>query len=332
MRFRQEGLMMWRERFVAVTALAIGCGTVSAATSDFPNKPLRYIVATGPGGASDLLARTIAPALSEKFGVQVVVDNRAGAGNVVGAEIAARALPDGYTIFSCNIASLAVSPALYKKPGYDAERDFSMLGLIASNPNAISVNPSVAATTVAQFIALAKAQPGKLNYASAGIGTSPQLSFEILKMQAGINVVHVPYKGVGPGLIDLIGGRVQAMGSTVPAVLSSARSGKVRVLGVTSRQRDADLPDVPTLAESGMPDFEVVSWQGLCSQAQVPQPVLRRHRGALASILEAADIRKRIVDLGFQLHIMPADQFTAFARAERAKYAKVVKDIGLTPQ
>ena len=268
---------MWRERCVAVLVLlTVWFGGALAATPNpstssghaFPNKPLRYIVATGPGGASDLLARTLGPALSEKLGVQVVIDNRAGAGNVIGAQIAADAFPDGYTLFSCNIASLAVSPALYRKPGYDAERDFAMLALIASNPNAFSVNPSVAATTIAQLIALAKAQPGKLNYASAGIGTSPQLSMEIFKTQAGLNIVHVPYKGVGPGLIDVIGGRVQLMTSTVPAVLSSARSGKVRALGVTSKQRDSDLPDVPTLAESGMPDFEVVSWQGLCTQAR----------------------------------------------------------------
>ena len=322
---------MWRERCIAVLAVVVSCGA-GAATSDFPHKPLRYIVATGPGGASDLLARVLAPALSEKFGVQVVVDNRAGAGNTIGAEIAAHAAADGYTLFSCNIASLAVSPALYKKPGYDAERDFALLGLIASNPNALSINPSVAATNIAQFIALAKAQPGKLNYASAGIGTSPQLSMEIFKTQAGIDVVHVPYKGVGPALIDLIGGRVQAMGSTVPAVLSSARSGKVRALAVTSKQRDADLPDVPTLAESGMPDFEVVSWQGLCTQSRVPQSVLRRLRTTLASVLETPEARKRIVDQGFQLHIMPADQFAVFARAERAKYAKVVKETGIPQQ
>ena len=324
---------MWRERCVVVLALlTVWLGGALAATPDYPNKPLRYIVATGPGGASDLLARTLGPALSEKLGVQVVIDNRAGAGNVIGAQIAADAFPDGYTLFSCNIASLAVSPALYKKPGYDAERDFAMLGLIASNPNAFSVNPSVAATTIAQLIALAKAQPGKLNYASAGIGTSPQLSMEIFKMQAGINIVHVPYKGVGPGLIDVIGGRVQLMTSTVPAVLSSARSGKVRALGVTSKQRDSDLPDVPTLAESGMPDFEVVSWQGLCTQSRVPQSVLRRLRDTLASVLETPEVRKRIVDQGFQLHIMPADQFAVFARAERAKYAKVVKETGIPQQ
>src|SRR5215203_6123680 len=159
-------------RFLAATAvLTMLASSARAATSDYPNKPLRYIVATGPGGASDIIARTIGPPLSELLGVQLVIDNRSGAGNMVGAELAARATPDGYTLLSCNIASLAIGPALYKRPGYDAERDFAVLGLIVSNPNVFTVNPSVAAKTIGEFIALAKAQPGKLNYASAGIGT-----------------------------------------------------------------------------------------------------------------------------------------------------------------
>ena len=246
-------------RFIAVLALpAVLTGGATAATSDYPNKPIRYIVATGPGGASDIIARTIGPPLSELLGVQLVIDNRSGAGNTVGAELASRATPDGHTLLSCNIASLAVGPALYKRLGYDPERDFAVLGLIVSNPNVFTVNPSVPAKTIPEFIALAKAEPGKLNYASAGIGTSPQLSMELFRTEAGINIVHVPYKGVGPGLLDVMAGRVQAMTSTVPAALSSVRSGKIRALGVTSKERDPDLPDVPTIAESGMPNFEVV--------------------------------------------------------------------------
>src|SRR5215510_4100261 len=277
---------MWSVRFVAVLALLAGpfSGT-HAATPGFPDRPIRYVVATGPGGASDLVARVIGPPLSELLGVQLVIDNRTGAGNTVGAEIAARAAPDGYTVLSCNIASLAIGPALYKNLGYDPGRDFAALGLIVSNPNAFSVNPSVPAKTVAQLIALAKASPGKLNYASAGIGTSPQLSMELFKKEAGIDIVHVPYKGVGPGLLDLMAGRVEAMTSTVPAVLSSARSGKLRALAVTAKERSPDLPDVPTVAESGMPDFEVVSWQGLCTNARAPQAALARLRAALAAVL-----------------------------------------------
>jgi tripartite-type tricarboxylate transporter receptor subunit TctC len=324
---------MWNVRFLAVLALlAVITGGALAATSDYPNKPIRYVVATGPGGASDIIARIIGPPLSELLGVQLVIDNRSGAGNTVGAELAARATPDGYTLLSCNIASLAVGPALYKRLGYDPERDFAVLGLIVSNPNVFSVNPSVPAKTIPEFIALAKAQPGKLNYASAGIGTSPQLSMELFKTEAGISIVHIPYKGVGPGLLDVIGGRVQAMTSTVPAALSSVRSGKIRALGVTSKQRDPEMPDVPTIAESGMPSFEVVSWQGLCTNAGAPPAALRRLRNALATTLAQPDTRKRLVDAGFQLYVMSADKAAAFIHAERTRWAKVVKEIGIAPQ
>jgi tripartite-type tricarboxylate transporter receptor subunit TctC len=323
---------MWNVRFLSVPALLAITGGALAATSDYPNKPIRYVVATGPGGASDIIARTIGPPLSELLGVQLVIDNRSGAGNTVGAEVAARATADGYTLLSCNIASLAIGPALYKRLEYDPERDFAALGIIASNPNVFSVNPSVAAKTIPEFIALAKAEPGKLNYASAGIGTSPQLSMELFKTQAGISIVHVPYKGVGPGLIDVLAGRVQAMTSTVPAALSSVRSGKIRALGVTSKQRDPDMPDVPTIAESGMPDFEVVSWQGLCTNAGAPPAALRRLRNALATTLAQPDTRKRIVDSGFQLYVMSADKAAAFIHAERTRWAKVVKQVGIAPQ
>jgi tripartite-type tricarboxylate transporter receptor subunit TctC len=323
---------MWHMRFVVVVLQALWVGVVLAAAADFPNRPVRYVTASAPGGASDILARTVGPALSEILGVQVVIDNRPGAGNTIGAEIAARAVPDGHTIFSCNIASLAVSPALYKKLAYDPDRDFTGVGLMASNPNVLTIHPSVPATTIPQFIALAKARPGKLNYASAGIGTSPQLSMELFRMQAGINIHHIPYKGVGHAVIDLIGGRVESMFSTVPSVLGAVRSTKVRALGVTSTQRDPDLPDVPTIAESGMPDFEVISWQGLCTQAAVPQAALDRLRAALATVLAQPDTRKRIADQGFQVHVMSGDKFGTFARAERAKWSKVVKDIGIEPQ
>lgn len=324
---------MWSVRFSAVPALlAVVTGGVTAATIDYPNRPIRYIVATGPGGASDIIARTIGPPLSELLGVQLVIDNRSGAGNTIGAEIAARATPDGYTLLSCNIASLAIGPALYKKLGYDPERDFAPLGIIVSNPNVFTINPLVAAKTIPEFVALAKAQPGKLNYASAGIGTSPQLSMELFRTETGISIVHVPYKGVAPGLLDVIAGRVQAMTSTVPAALSSIRSGRIRALGVTSKQRDPDLPDVPTIAESGMPNFEVVSWQGLCTNAGAPRAAISRLRNALAATLAQPDTRKRLVEQGFQLYVMPADEAVVFIRGERTRWAKLVKEVGIAPQ
>jgi tripartite-type tricarboxylate transporter receptor subunit TctC len=320
-------------RFLVVPALStVLAGAATAATTDYPTKPIRYVVATGPGGASDIVARTIGPPLSELLGVQLVIDNRSGAGNTVGAELAARAAPDGYTLLSCNIASLAVGPGLYKGLGYDPERDFAVLGLIVSNPNIFTVNPSVPARTVPEFIALAKTQPGQFNYASGGIGTSPQLSMELFMTDTGIQIVHVPYKGVGPALLDLIAGRVQAMTSTVPAALSSVRSGKIRALAVTSKERESELPDVPTVAESGVPGFEVVSWQGLCTNAGAPAIVLSRLRAALAKTLAQPDTRKRLVDQGFQLYVMSADKAAAFAHVERTRWAKLVKQMGIEPQ
>jgi tripartite-type tricarboxylate transporter receptor subunit TctC len=324
---------MWSMRCVAVLALlAVWVGGALAATTEFPNKPIRYIVASGAGGASDLIGRAVGAALSEGLGVQVVIDNRPGAGNTIGAEAAANATPDGYTIFGCNIASLAVGPALYKNLGYDPERDFAAIGGFAANPNIFTIHPSLPAQTIAQFIALAKEHPGKLNYASAGIGTSPQLSMELFRTQAHIDIVHVPYKGVGLALVDLIGGRVEAMTSTVPAALAAVRQGQIRALGVTSTQRDKDLPDVPTIAESGMPDFEVVSWQGLCTQAAVPEAALARLRAALAAALDTPELRKRLADLGFQPRPMSAEKFAEFAAAERARWAEVVKAMGINPQ
>jgi tripartite-type tricarboxylate transporter receptor subunit TctC len=320
---------------VALISLAAAVDVSMAQTgvaAKYPERPLRYIVPFPPGGSTDIVARIVAAALTESVGQQVVIDNRAGAGGTVGAEIAARATPDGYTIFACNIASLAVSPALYAKLGYDPANDFTPIGLIGSNPNALVVNPSVAARSVAEFIALAKAQPGKLNYASAGIGTSPQLSMEMFKMNAGLDIAHVAYKGAGPAVADLMGGHVQAMFATVPSVLGGIRAGKIRALGVTSAKRAPDLPDVPTIAESGMPGFEVISWQGLCTPKGAPKIALERLRGALSGVLDRETTRELLAAQGIQPDGRDAEQFASFIVSERIKWAKLVKAIGIKPK
>jgi len=299
---------------------------------EFPNRPLRYIVPFPPGGSTDIMARIVAAALTEGLGQQVVIDNRGGAGGTVGAEIAALATPDGYTLFACNIASLAVSPALYRKLGYDPAAGFAPIGFIGSTPNALVVYPSLPAATIAEFIALAKSRPGQLNYGSPGIGTSPQLTMELFKMTARIDVVHIAYKGAGPALAALMGGQVEAMVSTVPSFLAATRAGRIRMLGVTSLTRVPDLPDVPTIAESGMPGFEVISWQGLCTPAGVPKAISARIRAGLAAALALPDTRKRLAEQGVQPNPLTAEQFAAFIRSERAKWAKVVKDVGIEPQ
>ena len=319
---------------VALVLLAVSMGGALAqpVRTEFPTRPLRYIVPFPPGGSTDIFARIVADALTDRLGQQVVIDNRGGAGGILGAQVAARATSDGYTLFACNIASLALIPSLYRKPGYDADSDFTPIGLIGSNPNALAVHPSIPATTVAEFIAHAKARPGKLNYGSAGVGTSPQLSMELFRMNAGIDLVHVPYKGGGPLLMAIVGGEVQTLFGTVPLLLGAGRTGKVRILGVTSATRAAELPEVPTIAESGMPDFEVVSWQGLCTPAGVPKAVLAKLRAGLAAALDLPETRKRLADQGVQLNPLPHDKFAAFIRAERGKWAKVVKDVGIPPQ
>jgi tripartite-type tricarboxylate transporter receptor subunit TctC len=320
---------------VALVLLSVSAGGAFAqsAKTDFPNRPVRYIVPFPPGGSTDIVARIVAAALSDNLGQQVVIDNRGGAAGTLGAEIAAHAAPDGHTIFACNIASLAVSPALYKKLGYDPVAGFAPVGLIGSTPNSLVVHPTVPAMTIAEFIAHAKSRPGQLNYASAGVGTSPQLSMEMFKLNAGLDIVHIAYKGAGPALVDMLAGRdVQAMFATVPSVIGAVRTGKLRMLGVTSKTRYPDVPDVPTLDESGMPGFEVISWQGLCTPAGVPEARLARLRVALDKVLALSDTKRQLADQSMRPTPMAADKFAAFIRSERAKYAKLVKDIGIKPQ
>lgn len=322
-------------RFVVALALlvaSVGPVPARAAGPEFPTRPLRYIVPFPPGGSTDIMARIVAAALTKGLGQSIVVDNRGGAGGTVGAEIAAHATADGYTIFACNIASLAVSPARYRKLGYDPVAGFAPIGFIGSTPNALVVHPSLPAATIAEFIALAKSRPGKLNYASPGVGTSPQLTMELFKMTARIDVVNIPFKGAGPALAALLGGEVDAMVSTVPSFLSATRAGRIRMLGITSLKRIPDLPDVPTIAESGMPGFEVISWQGVCTPAGVPKATLVRLRAALASALALPDTRRRLAEQGIQPGALTVEQFAAFIRTERTKWAKLVKDVGIVPQ
>ncbi len=317
---------------LALLAIPIGGTQAQAADREFPNRPVRYIVPFPPGGSTDIVARIMADALTHRLGEQVVIDNRGGASGTIGAEIASRATPDGYTIFACNIASMAVSPALYQKLGYDPITAFAPIGLIGSNPNALAVHPSVPAKTVAEFIAVAKSRSTRMNYSSAGVGTSPQLSMEMFKMKAGIDLVHIAYRGGGPALVDLMGGHVQAMFATVPSIIGAVRAEKVRALAVTSLTRFPDLPEVPTLAESGMPDFEVISWQGLCTPSGVPEENLGRLRTAFSSALDSPEMRKHLADQSILATPLTPEKYAQFIRAEQTKWAKVVKDIGIKPR
>ncbi len=304
----------------------------SSYAQSYPVKPVRYVVAFAAGDSPDIVARLVADRLSRMWDQQMVVENRVGAGGTIAAAAVASAPPDGYTLFHCNIASSAIAAALYPKLPYDPLRDFAMVSRIATTANALIVHPSLPARSVAQFIAYAKTHPGTLSYGSPGVGTSPHLSMELFKSMAGINVVHIAYKGAMPALADLMGGQIPVMLANLPALLPHILSGRIRALAVTSAQRTAQLPAVPTMQESGVPDYVVTAWYGMCAPAGTPQPILEKLHADLTRTLQAPDVRQRLADLVIDVAPTSRDEFTAFIRSEIARWARVVRDAGISPQ
>ena len=297
----------------------------------YPSKPARMIVAFGAGATTDIVARIFANKLSEVWGQQLVVENRPGAGGVIGLESAARATPDGYTLVLCGI-NQAISAALYKKLPYDHLRDFAPVSLVATLPNILVVNSAVPARTVGEFVAYAKANPGKMKYASSGIGASPHLTMELFKTTSGINLVHVPYKTMAQGVTDLLCGHVDAAFNNLPTQLPNVRAGKMRALGVTSARRSEQLPDVPTIIESGYPDFEVTVWQGLCAPARTPPGILTKLHADVMKALAAPDLRQRFVEQGVDSAPSSTEAFSAFIRAETVRWGKTVRESGVVAQ
>jgi len=289
-------------------------GAPSLAQS-YPVKPVRYVVAFAAGDSPDIVARLVADRLSRMWGQQVVVENRVGAGGTIAGAAVANAPPDGYTLFHCNIASSAIAAALYPKLPYDPLRDFAMVSRIATTANALIVHPSLPATSVAELIAYAKANPGKLSYGSPGVGTSPHLSMELFKSITGINVVHIAYKGAMPALADVMGGQIPVMLANLPALLPHVISGKVRALAVTSAKRTAQLPAVPTMIESGVPDYVVTAWYGMCAPASTPEPILEKLHTDLITTLQAPDVQQRLSDLVIDVAPTSRAEFTAFIRS-----------------
>ena len=323
-------LLCCARAFVAAT---ISLGAIGAAHSqEYPNRPLRNIVPYPPGGGVDVGTRIVATKLSDILGQMVVVDNRPGAGGNIGAEIAAKATPDGYTVFTCQIASHAISPALYKKLPYDHLKDFAPISLIGMTPNVLVVNPSVPAKSVSEFIAYAKANPGKLSFGSSGIGASPHLTMELFKTATATDLVHVPYKGGAPALADLVGGHLQVMFDNLPGQLAMIKAGKVRALGVTSPNRAAQLPDVPTINEAGVPGFEVTVWYGMCAPAGVPKPIVAKLNAYVVKTLNMPEVKERLAQSSIEAAPSTPEQFAAHIRFETTKWAKVVKDAGLSAE
>ena len=311
---------------------AFACGIVfalSVCAQDYPAKPIRLIVPFAPGGGNDTVARAVAQQLGASLGKPVIVDNRAGAGGVVGAELAARSAPDGYTLFLGGVGSHAVNPNLHARLPYDPINDFAPITLIASAPSVLVVHPSVRANTIQEFTALAKANPGTLNYASNGNGSSAQLAAGLYESMAGVRMVHVPYKGLAPALVDLLSGEVQLMFSSMVAIIPHIKAGRLRALAVTGKKRSPLLPELPTLAESGLPGYEAGSWYGILAPAGTPAAVVARLNLEINKALKQPEVRERLAAEGAEAIAGTPEEFTAHIRDELARVRKIMRDGGI---
>jgi tripartite-type tricarboxylate transporter receptor subunit TctC len=320
------------KRLVAILGMTFLFTAIDAANSQpFPSKPIRIIMGPAAGGPTDITGRIFAAKMSEMWGQQVVVDNRPGAGNTIGATIASKAAPDGYTLLLCPISD-AIAPALYKKLPYDLLTSFAPVVLIGSTPNVIIINPSIPARSAMEFVAYSKANAGQISYGSTGVGISTHLAGELFKSMTGANLTHVPYKGSQLAYTDLIGGRIAMQVGNLPAYLDVIISGKVRALGVTTAKRNGRVPDVPTIAESGVPGYEVTVWYGICAPAATPKPVIGKLNADMVRALHMTDLRQRLDQQGVEATPGSSEDFAAFIKSETTKWAKVVKDAGIQPQ
>jgi tripartite-type tricarboxylate transporter receptor subunit TctC len=307
----------------------IALAAVQAGAQSYPVKPVRVIVPFPPGSGADITTRLVAPRLSETLGQQLVVENRAGAAGNIGAEVAARAAPDGYTLLIAP-ASIAISQTLYKKLPFDLVRDFQPVAMLASVPFLLVVHPSLPAKNVKELVALAKSRPGQINYASTGSGSSPHLTAEMLKLEARIDVVHVPYKGTPLAVTDLLTGQVSFMFANALSVLPQVSAGRLRALGITSAKRSATTPQLPTMAESGMPGFESGTWYALLAPSGTPREVVTRLSGDVARLTQNADLREKLAAQGAEALTMTPEQTGAYIKREIAKWGKVVRASGAT--
>lgn len=314
---------------IILAGIALTAGTVAA--QNYPGgKSVRIFVGYAPGGGVDTTARMMAQALGELWGSNVLVENRPGAAGNIATEAVAKAVPDGHTLVFCNIGSHAITPARFaRRLTYDPIADFAFPVKIGGVPNVFMVHPSLPIKTLQQYIAYARKHPGKLNFGSSGVGASPHLSIELFKTMTGINIVHVPYKGAAPALADVMSGHMESsVGNLAGAPLAAIKAGRVRALAVTSAVRSAQLPDVPTFAEAGVPGYDVTGWYGLCTQSRVPQPILTKLHADGAKVL-TGPLKKRLEDQGITVEQVTAEQFAAHVKAEIAKWTKVVHDAKL---
>ncbi|MGZ8153706.1 MAG: Bug family tripartite tricarboxylate transporter substrate binding protein [Burkholderiales bacterium] len=315
-----------RIRLIAAVSACLAAGAVAnAGEQSYPVKPVRMVIPFPPGGTTDILGRIASQKLSEALGQQVVPDNRSGASGNIGTEQVAKAPPDGYTLLTAPGSTLTIHPSLYAKLGFDPLRDFAPVTILAGVPNLLVVHPSLPVRNVKELIALAKSKPDQLNYASTGAGQSTHLSMELFKNMAGVKIVHVPYKGSAPAVTDLLGGHVPMMFDNMPSALPHVKAGKLRALGVSTSKRSPTAPDVPTVAESGLPDFDVTVWFAVLAPAATPRDIVTRLNRVLVKALQGADVREKLASQGAEPIGNTSEQFTGQIKADLAKWAKVVK-------
>jgi tripartite-type tricarboxylate transporter receptor subunit TctC len=322
---------MMRRRQIALAALAIIAAAGPTLAQSYPTRPIRMVVPFAPGGATDIVARLIGEQLSRQLGQPVVVENRAGAGGTVGSDIVAKAPADGYVLVVSNIAAHGAGPAITRNMPYDADRDFTHIALIGTIANALVVNPNLPARMLEEFMAHARRNPG-LFYGSGGRGTSAHLSGELLRAMTGLDIVHVPYRGAAPAMADLIGGQIPAVFDAIGSIAPAVRAGQLRMLAVTSPQRSPAMPDVPTMAEAGVPGYEATSWFGFSGPAGLPPPVVERLSQGLRRAMEEPAVTQRLAALGFVRRDYSPAEYQSFVRAELAKWADVVRRAGIQPE
>lgn len=313
--------------FLVLAGVFFVCAAVA---QNYPAKPVRMIVPFVPGGNTDIIGRVFAPKMSEIIGQQIVVDNRGGAGGVIGTEVAARSIPDGYTILMVS-AGHTINPAMVKKLPYDSVKDFAPISIIADVPTAFVVHPSLPAKSVREFIAIARARPGEINYSTAGRGTVGHLAAELLSSMAKIKMVHIPYKGTGQAMVDLVAGHVQMQFPSMPAAIQQVRTGRLRMIAQTGKQRSGAAPDVPTMEESGLPGFVVSSGFGLMAPAGTPRAIIDRINSALVKALTDPSVKETLAKQGAEVVASTPGEYDQFNRAEIAKWIKVAAEAGIKP-
>jgi tripartite-type tricarboxylate transporter receptor subunit TctC len=312
-----------------LAGIALAIVSVSAFAQSWPMRPIRLIVPFTPGGGVDLTGRVLAPKLSEALGQSVIVENRGGAGGLIGVDLGAKASPDGYTVVIGTIGNIAIAPHLQSKMPYDPQKDLVPISQLANALNVMVINPSVKATTVNEFIALAKKEGSNISYGSSGSGATDHLAGEVFNTLAGLKMTHIPYKGGAPAMIDLVGGQVQVIFATVSTAISSIQGGKVRALGMTGNQRYESLPEVPTIAEAGLAGFDVNGWYGLYAPAGTPKDIITRLNAEVVKILAMPDVKARLLDAGIIATSSSPEAFAAYTQAETKRWAKVVKDANI---